>query len=303
MAFAPRPAYEFALHADEPALYTRFAGQNPPEGALIFFYQANPGAAPPAIDVLDGAGRVVRRIAGTRRVDEREMPLLSNDSGINRVIWDLRENGPVRWMGAAREEYRGPRVGVHVVPGRYTVRLVLGATTFREPLEVRPDPRSRLGLAQLREVHDFYARGLAEYSQIDAALNRLDSVAASATHSVAAARKRSDGSALAAQLEKTLERARTLRAVLTADYRNDEDSLQRPGALREDFDIFTRGFVSGVPNAALRTYAARLDVAFRASMRDVAGFFATDVAQSDAALHAAGLPPLADVANPPEPPK
>ena len=58
------------------------------------------------------------------RVNEREVPVVTNFAGLNRVGWDLREDGPVRWNGAAKEEYRGPRVGATVVPGAYTVRIV-----------------------------------------------------------------------------------------------------------------------------------------------------------------------------------
>ena len=302
-AFAPRPTYEFSVHADDEGLYTDFAGQNPPEGALLSFYQARPATTTPSIDVFDTRGRLVRRIAGTRKVGEREVPLVTNDAGINRVVWDLRENGPVRWAGAAREEYRGPRVGVQVVPGWYTVSFAVGGATFTEPLEVRPDPRSHLPFAQLRANHDFFARAFGEYSQIDAALNRLDSVVASGTRHLEAVKKRGANAALDERLTATLERAHALRGELTADYHNDEDSIQRPGALREDLEALTRGFIAGVPNAALRAYAVQVEGRVRGAMRDVDTFFAVDVARTNEALRGAGFGPLADVPNPPEPAK
>ena len=45
-------------------------------------------------------------------------------------MWDFREDGPVQWMGAAREEYRGPKFGALVVPGTYTVRMTLDGKTI-----------------------------------------------------------------------------------------------------------------------------------------------------------------------------
>jgi photosystem II stability/assembly factor-like uncharacterized protein len=298
--FPPRPAYAFGLHSDDEGLYTRYAGTNPPNGAIIDFYQGKAGASSPVVDILDGAGRVVRRLAGTRKVGEREVPVVSNDAGLNRVVWDLRQNGPVRWMGAAREEYRGPRVGVAVLPGRYTVRIALAGRTFTQPLEVRIDPRLHLTADQVRVAHEFFSRGVDAYSAIDAMLNRLDGVIASGQRDADDPRA-SGNTALRDRLATTIQRARTLRGQLTADYHNDEDSIQRPGQLREEFEFFTGGFISGVPNAAMRDYVGRLNRARDAVTKDVDAFFAGDVARANDALRASGFTPLVDQPNPPEP--
>ena len=64
----------------------------------------------------------------------KEEPYISNKAGINRYVWDFTEDAPVKWHGAAREEYQGPRTGPAVVPGTYVVRLVLGTTTVQQSL-------------------------------------------------------------------------------------------------------------------------------------------------------------------------
>jgi photosystem II stability/assembly factor-like uncharacterized protein len=291
LLFAPRPAYAFALHADDQGLYTRYAGKNPPGGALISFYQAAPGASAPAVEILDARGRVVRRIAGTTRVDEREVPLVTNFAGINRLAWDLREDGPVRWTGAAKDEYAGPRTGPPVVPGRYTVRMVLAGRTFRAPLRVEPDPRAHESLAEYQAAHDFTARHAAAFSALDAALNRLDAYAASAPRRAAGA-----SAELTAALRDVRAKALALRGRLTADFTNDEDSISHPGRLREELEDLAGGgyFAAGAPpNAAQREYAARVDAAYAALMGEVAAFERGDVARANAALTAAGKPALA----------
>ena len=83
--FAPRPAYLYALHANDEGLYTRYAGKNPPAGAMISFYQATPGAKAPSIEILDAHGAVIRHLRGTTRVNEREIPVVTNFAGVNRV--------------------------------------------------------------------------------------------------------------------------------------------------------------------------------------------------------------------------
>ena len=287
MLFAPRPAYLFSAHANDEGLYTGYGGKNPPNGALLSFYQANAAARRPEIEILDARGRIVRHLRGTLRVNEREIPLITNFAGINRVAWDLREDGPVRWEGAAREEYRGPRVGVTVVPGTYTVRIRLAGKTLSQMLRVLPDPRASFTTADYRTAYAFSKRHLIESSQLNAALNRLDGYAASA-----GARAKDADAQLAPLLAVVRAKALALRARLTADFTNDEDSIQRPGRIREDLQGLQYG-AGAPPSAATLDYAARVDRAFSAAMRDLAAFQRGDVARADAALTAAGKQPLA----------
>jgi len=287
MLFAPRTAYLFATHANDEGLYTRYGGKNPPSGAMIAFYQGKPAAKAPEIEILDAAGHVIRHLRGTQRVEEREIPVVTNFAGINRITWDLREDGPVRWRLAAKEEYRGPRVGAFVVPGRYTARIVLAGKTITQPIRVEPDPRVHFTAADYRAAYAFSKARLAEYSQVDAALNRLDGYAGVA----GGLAEEKPASPLAAQLRAVRAKALALRGELTADYTNDEDSIQRPGRLREDMEgLF---FAAGAPpSAATRDYAARVRATYLAVMRDVAAFERDDVARADAALRAAGFAPL-----------
>jgi photosystem II stability/assembly factor-like uncharacterized protein len=280
MVFAPRPAYEFALHADEEDPYTAYYGRNPPNGALIAFYQANPGPLAPRVRVYDSSHHLVRTIAGSHCVDEHAVPFVTNDAGLNRVVWDLREGGPVRWHGAAREAFKGPLTGPIVVPGIYTIEMTLGGRMLTQPVEVRPDPRVTFTSADYRAGHAFVSSQMLRYSAVDATLNRLDAV----EHD---ARKRG--------LAALADRAHALRGMLTADYHNDEDSIQRPGKVREDLQSLV-GFRAGAgpPSAAVRNYAARVDAEYDVAMRAVTAFFATDVTAADAALRKAGSAPLAE---------
>jgi len=280
MLFAPRPAYEFSLHADEEEPYTAYYGKNPPTGAALTFYQMTPAAAPPAIRIYDAQHRLIRTIVGERCVEGKPAPFVTNDRGLNRVIWDLRSDGPVRWDGAARETYRGPRTGPLVVPGRYMAEVMLNGRSMRQPIEVRPDPRVAYTEADYHAAHRFVAAQEAKFSGVDGALNRLDAVVASA--------HQHDLVALAA-------RARALRDDLTADYQNDEDSIQRPGKLRENLQALV-GYRagSGPPTAATRDLAARIDLDYRTQMRAVAAFFATDVVAANASLRQAHALPLAE---------
>ncbi|MDQ2909130.1 MAG: hypothetical protein M3R44_07260, partial [Candidatus Eremiobacteraeota bacterium] len=284
MLFAPRPAYEFSLHDNEEDPYTRYYGKNPPSGALLTYYQATPAAAPPDVLIYDTQHRLVRTITGERCVDQKPMPFVTNDAGLNRVVWDLRSDGPVRWNGAAREAYKGPRTGPLVVPGRYTVQMSLAGRTLRQLVDVRPDPRVAFTHTDYEAAHRFVAAEEAKFSAVDAALNRLDAVAASAQQH---------------GLGTLAQRARALRGQLTADYQNDEDSIQRPGELRENLQALVGSRAgSGPPTAATLDLAARIDADYRAQMRAVTAFFARDVAAADTTLRRSGSAPLVQSESP-----
>jgi hypothetical protein len=83
-----------------------------------------------------------------------------------------------------------------------------------------------------------------------------------------------------------------LRSRLTADFTNDEDSIQRPGSIREDMGgLF---FAAGAPpSIAALDYSKRVVASFKAAMAEVATFERGDIARANTALKASGKPPLA----------
>jgi photosystem II stability/assembly factor-like uncharacterized protein len=133
---------------------TQYRGQNPPAGAIIDYWlrdEASAAAVPdspeddagPAIvlEVLDAEGVVVRTLQP------------ETERGINRVVWDLRHDAwpssamaaadpdPVRAdMGGRSRGGFGPR-GPLVVPGTYTVRLIMGDMIHSTTVDVSEDPR------------------------------------------------------------------------------------------------------------------------------------------------------------------
>jgi len=144
------------------------------------------------MEILDGAGKVVRTFssaggavaeapaaADDAPADDEEggggggrggrgaAVRLDKSAGEHRVTWDLRYPGP--WQSATRPE--GPN-GPEAVPGKYSVRLTVGAWTSTQPLTMIEDPRitaSGLTTADLREQfeHNMRVRDLvSEVNQI-----------------------------------------------------------------------------------------------------------------------------------------
>ncbi|MDQ2908006.1 MAG: hypothetical protein M3R44_01485, partial [Candidatus Eremiobacteraeota bacterium] len=291
MLFAPRPAYEFRFHSDEESTYTNYFAKNPPRGAMLSFYQATPGTSPPPVRIYDAQHRLIRTIAGERCVAKKPEPFVTNDQGLNRTTWDMRSDGPVRWNGAARESYKGPRTGPYVLPGRYTVTMVIAGRTLSQTQAIAGDPRLPYTPLEREARHAFAVTATAKFSGVDAALNRIDAVIASAGKAATAA---GSDATLAATLNRTVARAREVRGELTADYHNDEDSIQYPGKLREDLQGLDMSGLGGPPTRAERSFAARVGAEYARVIRDVQGFYADDVRTANGALAAAHAPPLSE---------
>jgi photosystem II stability/assembly factor-like uncharacterized protein len=285
--FPLRAAYEYHFHSDIEDLYTWYAASNPPNGVIIDFYQRAARKKQPQVQVLDAQGRVVRAIAGTHKVKGKEVPLVSNDPGLNRVIWDFREDGPVRWMGAPKEEARGPRSGAVMPPGTYTARLTTGGRAFVQNVEVRPDPRLSLTQADYEATYEFAHKFFREYSNVDVALNSLDAAKKSLEDAMASLRASGSRQAATLAQARTVLRTRDqLFSRLTANFHNDEDGIQRPAALREELEGLLE--ISSPPLPARLAYAATVDQHYRAIMSEY-NELASSVAALNIALRSAGV--------------
>jgi photosystem II stability/assembly factor-like uncharacterized protein len=107
-----------------------FAGPNPPDAALITYYQKKRHIfGKMKLEVLDSQGKLVDTLpANSRR-------------GISRVEWPMRLKAPrvPPAATAAFEAAQGPRV----LPGTYTVKMTRGKESYTTQLVVGLDPRAK----------------------------------------------------------------------------------------------------------------------------------------------------------------
>ena len=210
--------------------------QYPPAGAAINYYLSGAPSGDITMEILDGAGKVVRQFtsAGAAAVEtappaDMEPPLseegdigprlrtgptrLDKTAGLHRFTWDLRYPGP--WQSAARPE--GPN-GPMAVPGKYNVRLTVGSWTSTEPLVVTEDPRvtkDGVPMADLREQFEHNLRVRDLVSDVNRTVARLR-----------AAQARLKG-ATAAQADSTLPRLNELAShLITPAIRYSKPELQ-----------------------------------------------------------------------------
>ncbi|HEV2118034.1 MAG TPA: hypothetical protein VGR48_18500 [Terriglobales bacterium] len=169
------------------------AGQNPPEGAIFDYYLKTAPAGPVVLEIADAQGNVVRRFSSSdvpAPVDFSQLAFpsywvevphtLGKSAGENRFVWDLRYPTP-QWlfheysMAAVVRETPVQPSGPLVLPGNYEVRLTVNGETYRQPLEIKEDPRVSTSLADLArqlqlELHitDTVAKDMSAYNDISA---------------------------------------------------------------------------------------------------------------------------------------
>jgi photosystem II stability/assembly factor-like uncharacterized protein len=285
LLYAPRTAYEYHYHSNDLGIYTRFAGENAPKGAIVDFYETVAQKSAPTLQILDESGQLIRTVKGTHKVKGKEESYVPNKAGINRYVWDFTEDPPLKWYGASREEYQGPKTGPMVVPGTYTARIVLGGTSLSQSFVVAGDPRDRWTPAQYRAGYAFARKYATIYGKIDEALNNLDAIKKSLA---AAASTAKNDASLGREIAGAQQQWSEVFAAFTADYKNDEDSIQRPGSLRES--VPRTGFPGTQlpPTAEQLDYGKRFEAAYTAAMAEYNAYL-TSLVPLQATLKKEGL--------------
>jgi hypothetical protein len=165
--FEIRPATRWSMWGRDASLGAEtYAAENPPYGALITYYVKADAKDPVVVTVSDAAGNVVRTLQQQ-----------NVKAGINRLVWDLRYDGPRQ---AASE--RGPGAGggggggrfgfgggPYAVPGEYTVTLKAAGQELKQTVRVDPDPRVQVAVAE-------YAAQLAAGLELRELISQLNGV-------------------------------------------------------------------------------------------------------------------------------
>src|SRR5205814_3961044 len=130
-----------SVHTDTPFPPEEPAGQNPPDGAVINYYLKTASSTPIVLEILDAAGKLVRRFASNDKpldvdVNKLRFPtywirppqILKNEAGMQRFTWDrMYPNPPSEGydLPISANYKNTPYVpqGPAVLPGKYTVRL------------------------------------------------------------------------------------------------------------------------------------------------------------------------------------
>jgi len=159
--FTPSTAMRIraTTHGDTPIPPEEPAGENPPPGAIFYYYLKSPARGEVKLEVLDAKGQEVQTYSSKDKLFEPPSPpafpmywfkpenLLSPAAGMHRFLWDVRYSvPPVAQPGysmftvAGRDVPREP-AGPQALPGSYQIRLMVDGKTYTQPLKLTMDPR------------------------------------------------------------------------------------------------------------------------------------------------------------------
>jgi hypothetical protein len=133
-------------------------GENPPDGAILYYYFKEKPKDPAALELLDAQGKVIRHFTSEKKKTDEAPPEWERDeeaehipaeAGLNVFAWDLRYETPAKIPAAIYSN--GTPIGPLVLPGKYQVRLTVAGKSSTAPLEVKLDPRVNASEEDLRK--------------------------------------------------------------------------------------------------------------------------------------------------------
>jgi photosystem II stability/assembly factor-like uncharacterized protein len=137
-----------------------FTGANPPDGAVINYYQRTRHVfGKLKIEILDSKGVVIDDLPASKR------------RGINRVVWSMRVKPP-RTPAAAQAAFNSA-FGPRVPPGVYTVRMTDDGRVLEQRIEVSLDPRGGYSVADRQAQFDAVMQAHALLNRMSGLVDRI----------------------------------------------------------------------------------------------------------------------------------
>jgi hypothetical protein len=257
-------------------------GRNPPDGAVITYYQRERHLyGRLKLEVLDAGGRVVDTLNATKR------------RGINRVTWSMQMK-PARVPRAAQVAYNATQ-GPRVVPGIYTVRLTKGADIIESKLKIDLDRRAPFTLAERKQQFEAAGRIQATFSEMTALTDRIDAARAACDARLKALPA---GDALIARLKDLVGKLQDTKQKVVAT--KEGGAITGEERIREHLDLLY-GAVNGWEGRPARYQLDRIEV-LRRELGDVQKAIETlaiDIRSLDGPLREKKLEPIPTIVQAP----
>jgi photosystem II stability/assembly factor-like uncharacterized protein len=246
-------------------------GENPPNGAIMYYWLSDGVSGPVALTIRDASGTAVAvfRSDDSASAAAKRPPVRP---GLNRFVWDLKYPGP-ETLDASLAPPRNkqlaepaePAGGPTVVPGRYRVELSVDSATKAAEFSVVKDPRLSTTPEAYREQFQLVRELTGALGRVNAAVNRIRR----AKRRLAVLAGGSDAGArgVAEQAAAVAKQLSTIEAVLVDVHReSDRDVLRNPAGLNDTLVdlINTASVADAAPTKQLAAVSkgvlARVDV-------------------------------------------
>ncbi len=162
--FAPRDAWRFDGGRGD----SLRAGRNPPSGAVIHYYLRTRPDSAVALDILDSAGTVIKSWSSRSRDSTMR---IDSTPGANRFVWNMRYPDAATFPGLIM--WGGGVQGPTAPPGRYQVRLTVGAWSQTRTFRLLADPRVSATQADLDQQFALLIRIRDRLGEANQAVTRI----------------------------------------------------------------------------------------------------------------------------------
>jgi photosystem II stability/assembly factor-like uncharacterized protein len=209
----------------------------------------------------------------------KQVPWVSAQPGLQRIVWDLHADGPVRW-NAGKSFMKGPRFGPLVPPGTYTAALTIGGHTVKQTIDVVNDPASTATLADMQQRYDAAESAMRDLSQLDTALNRLDTIHGQLEALRAAVKGTPEEKSADEAIDALEKQSKAVLAKITSNPGAAESTLRVPDQVHEKMlmIMFEMQGEDDAPSAAMLAQQQRLQPDYEVAIRAFNDFLSADVA-------------------------
>jgi hypothetical protein len=272
--FDLRPAIRFTTRFTRYGIGDKpFAGPNPPNGALITYYlkEKLDAKIPAQIQILDASGKVIREL--------REIP---KEKGFNRVSWDMSHEGPKMRRPPTPEEEAQARSfgremrGPAVLPGTYTVKLIINDKAQEKKVNVGMDPTVQVTAAELQTQLDYSMKLREMISATNTALRTLDGIKEQLQQIEKAVKERMPNAPkdLAGELTEHLKQTDEIIGKLASPQQREGLGYRGASQLSEKLSSLLSSVqgVNAAPTAAQKEFFDELQQEFQSEMPEVNKF-------------------------------
>ena len=154
-------------------------GENPPNGAIVYYWLAEDAKEAVTLTFRDSAGRKIVSYASDAK-DAAPARRPGTKAGLNRFVWDMKYPGPTKLdygLAPPRPKPLAPDPenppGPTVVPGSYGVDLTVSGKLQSATFSVEKDPRLATTTADYAAQFALHKELVASLSKLKQALNRL----------------------------------------------------------------------------------------------------------------------------------
>lgn len=285
-------------------------GENPPGGAVVYYWLKNRPQGELTLEFLDSTGKVVNKYSSREQPRPQPSEAMSAEEnpfrraqgpsrapasqGMNRFIWNLRYPDATTFPGLIM--WAGSVTGPIASPGRYTVRLTVNGKSYSQTFELKKDPR-------LTTTTEDYAKQLTLALQIRDKLSQANQ----GVIKIREVRKQLDEYAKRTDNKAVSEAAKNLISKLTAveedlyqtKNRASEDPLNFPIKLNNKL-AYVMGVVESSDNAPTQqSYMVYEDVATQTNgeIKKLDGLLGADLAQFNKLVRDQNVPAVTVPAN------